>query len=420
MWRRFKAPAWLTALAMFSLAGCDTERVEERSVFLVAPSNQKADGPEPAGTRLRIASANLTTKGSYDSGEGARILTGLRPDVVLLQEFRRGRNTSNEHKAFVESILGEGASWFRESNVSLPNGILSRYPIIASGQWADPEATDRGFAWARIDIPGPTHLFAVSIHLMTRSAATRSAETKALSARIAEVVPKGDYLVIGGDFNTTSRSENAIRNLSNLVVTSGPFPRDGKGLDEDTNANRSKPYDWVLVNETLHALHTPVVLGSKGYKTGLVVDTRTITPIGDLAPALASDSGSATMQHMAVARDFLLPVSADCTPPGMTSSCSPSQWLTRFSLFPVDTLSKRARETIAILSATHWFFDSRYGFAPQLPGDYGFGNLESRLRWRLPHAISLFDLEQWRNVAIWYSYESPAVLTPVLACVDSC
>jgi len=76
--------------------------------------------------------------------------------------------------------------------------------------------------------------------------------------------------------------------------------------DGDTSANRSKPYDWVLGDDDLHAQAIPVLIGAQSFADGLVVDTRTFTPLADLAPALLNDSGATSMQHMAVVRDFAL------------------------------------------------------------------------------------------------------------------
>jgi hypothetical protein len=50
-----------------------------------------------------------------------------------------------------------------------------------------------------------------------------------------------------------------------------------------------------------------VLIGPSSFADGAVVDTRVFDPISDLAPALATDSGAPSMQHMAVVRDVVLP-----------------------------------------------------------------------------------------------------------------
>lgn len=182
--------------------------------------------------------------------------------------------------------------------------------------------SNRDFAWARIDIPGDKDLWAISVHLLTSSATNRNDEAVSLKAFIAANVRASDYLVIGGDFNCDNRNEALFSTLSGTVVTAGPYPADKSG-NQNTNASRAKPYDGVLVDADLNALKTPVVVGASTFANGLVVDTRVYTPISEIAPAMASDSGASQMQHMAIVKDFLLPmpvVAADPSPLPMISS----------------------------------------------------------------------------------------------------
>ncbi|WP_437781742.1 endonuclease/exonuclease/phosphatase family protein [Sorangium sp. So ce1097] len=269
----------------------------------------------PPTVRLRLMAANLTsgTRQSYDPGHGQRIMQGVKPDIVLIQEFNYGDNGADDARAFVDATFGSAFSYHREVGAQIPNGIISRYPIIEAGQWNDGEVSNRDFAWARIDVPGPIDLWAVSVHFLTRGASTRQAEAQQLVAAIQDVIPEGDYLVIGGDFNTDNRGEACISTLSEVVVTSGPYPADRNG-DTDTNAGRSRPYDWVLVDDDLDPLETAVAIGESRFASGLVVDTRVHAPLEELSPALATDSAASNMQHMGVVRDFLLP--ADATAPG--------------------------------------------------------------------------------------------------------
>jgi endonuclease/exonuclease/phosphatase family metal-dependent hydrolase len=187
----------------------------------------------------------------------------------------------------------------------LPNGIVSRYPIVASGVWDDPQVANRDFFWARIDVPGPRDLVAISVHLLTSSATNRNAEAVALLAAMPAEVEADDLVVLGGDFNTDVREEAAIATLNDRFVTGAPWPVDTEGI-EHTSQNRSKPYDWVVGDVDLHARAITVVVGEQTFPSGLVVDTRTYEPLSDLAPALLGDSGATNMQHMAVVRDFAL------------------------------------------------------------------------------------------------------------------
>jgi endonuclease/exonuclease/phosphatase family metal-dependent hydrolase len=264
--------------------------------------------PLPGDVRVRLMAANLTSGNgqSYDPGHGTRIFQGTDPDIVMIQEFNYGSNSNADIQTFVSTAFGPTFSWYREGGAQIPNGIVSRYPILASGEWNDSSVSNRDFAWARIDIPGPADLWAISAHLLTSGTSARNTEAKQLVQLINANVPAGDYLAIGGDFNTGSRSEACVGTFSQVAVTAGPYPADKNG-NTNTNAGRSSPYDWVIVDSDLHALRTPVVIGTSSFTNGLVADTRVYSPIAQISPALAGDSGASGMQHMGVLRDFLIP-----------------------------------------------------------------------------------------------------------------
>lgn len=283
------------------LAGCGAEAPS----FGLDEPNQTDRGL--SGARLRLMAGNLTSGiGPSYKSEGIRIFQGCRPDVALVQEFNFKTKSEADIRSFVDQAFGPEFSYARGAHTEIPNGVVSRYPIIAQGDWRDPQVANRAFTWARIDLPGPTDLWAVSVHLLTTGANPRKVETAALARYLQANVPAGDYIVVGGDFNVGSRSEAALSNLSSLVVTSGPYPVDVRGND-NTNAKRKEPYDWVLVSSGLAAVETPTVIGSTSFANGFVADTRVYSPIGDLSPALPSDSAASEMQHMGVVRDFILP-----------------------------------------------------------------------------------------------------------------
>jgi len=256
---------------------------------------------------VRVMSANLTSGNdqNYDPGEGLRIIQGLDPDIVLIQEFNYGDNSVDAIRGFVDGATSVSHSYYRELEGSLPNGVISRYPILDAGEWDDKIVSNRDFAWARIDIPGPIDLWVISVHLLTSSSGDRNSEAKTLNDYILLEVPEDDYVIIGGDFNTSSRTESCIETLSDVVVTTGPYPADQDGVD-GTNSSRSKPYDWVLTSSNLLELETPVRIGSSSFSNGLVFDSRVYSPLADVAPVQYGDSDSKNMQHMGVVRDFLL------------------------------------------------------------------------------------------------------------------
>ncbi len=261
--------------------------------------------PLPDGGMVRIIAANLSSGNlqSWNPGHGKRILQGLKPDVVLIQEWNVGNETDVDRRAFVDS-LGPDYCFTIQSPANIPNGVISRFPIVDAGEWVDNQLTDRSFSWAQIDVPGPVDLWAVSVHLHTGG--KRPAQATALVNYVNQNVPAGAYLVIGGDFNSSSRTEPAMTTLSQVVRTAGPYPVD-QSNNQDTNANRNSPYDWVAVDEDLHAHQVPVVIGASQFDAGLVFDSRVYQPLSDVSPVLVGDSAATGMQHMAVVKDFLLP-----------------------------------------------------------------------------------------------------------------
>lgn len=280
---------------------------------LLAAAGQKA----PADQVIRIMAANTTAGNfsSYDTSEGNRIFRGLKPDIALVQEMnvgvRENKNTPATYRAWVDANFGSTFSYHVETGKSIPNGIVSRYPILQSGFWEDVELTNREFVWARIDIPGDTDLWAVSLHLKASGDSTRvrRKQVEELLKAMRNDIPVNDYIVLGGDLNTANRTEPCLTVLAENFMTGAPWPVDQAG-DGDTNANRTRPYDWVIPNAKLQALRTGLVIGSNTFPDGLVFDSRVFTPLSDVSPVIQGDSGAPQMQHMAVMRAFLIPVAA--------------------------------------------------------------------------------------------------------------
>jgi endonuclease/exonuclease/phosphatase family metal-dependent hydrolase len=301
---RVSFPVGWVACALLAIASCATSDAADPALDLA---------PAPGGTtlapsgHLRLLAGNLTSGNNQAYlAPGIHIFRGLAPDVAMIQEFNVAANAATDLRSFVDQAFGTDYSFARgAASGQIPNGIVSRYPILASGDWTDTEVGNRTFLWAQIDIPGPVDLYAISVHLLSSTASERNIEAGELVSHITGL-PPGAYVVLGGDFNTGARTEACVSTLSSVLATGGPFPVDQANLGT-TNANRNKPYDWVLVNGGLQALATGVTIGSNVFPNGLVADTRVYSPIADLAPAVAGDSGASNMQHMAVVRDFALP-----------------------------------------------------------------------------------------------------------------
>lgn len=291
-------------------------RILKISVFVVVALGMRAS----ADVVIRILAANTSSGNSqsYDPGEGNRIFQGLDPDIALVQEMNYLNNSATNFRAWVDANFGSSFSYFRGATGSIPNGIVSRYPILSSGSWNDTTLTDREFAYAKIDIPGDKNLWAISVHLKASNGSSdlsqRNSQASQLVAYINANIPAVDYLVIGGDFNTYSRSEACVTTLASVFATGSPWPADQAG-DGDTNSGRSEPYDWVIPDAELNARKTTLVVGTNSFPNGLVFDSRKYTPLSAVAPILVTDSSSTypggsltNMQHMAVMRAFLIPV----------------------------------------------------------------------------------------------------------------
>lgn len=271
---------------------------------------------------IRVVAANLTsgTQQSYSpdngnhsnpEGAGARILKALQPDIVALQEF----NTTIPTRQWVNETFGEDFSFSKEAGDGIPNGIVSRYPIVESGEWDDPVMTNRDFAWAKVALPNGQPLWVISVHLYSKKPAGRAEQARALVRCLANAeVPDDALVVLAGDFNSRTRDEACIAALADRFVTTGPFPTDPFGV-ENTNFNRSKPYDWVLASPALDLHEAEVKLDDRSFADGLVFDTRDFPTLERLAPVQPADSLAPQMQHMAVIRDFHFPDPPDDTAP---------------------------------------------------------------------------------------------------------
>ncbi len=257
--------------------------------------------------------ANLTS-GNQQSYEapGIRIFQGLKPDIVAIQEFRYGGSTaSNDLRTLVNTAFGTNYNFYREpytANGDLPNGIVSRYPILTSGSWVDSDTgvNNRGFAWARIDVPGTNDLYVVSVHLKASNASSdvtrRTAEANEIKALISTNFPANAWIIVAGDMNIYDESEGAVATLATFLSNS-PVPADQNG-ETDTNAARSERYDRVLMSFSLTNRLVPLTLSNSTYNNGLVFDSRVYTPLNEVPPIQLGDSGVSGMQHMAVVRDF--------------------------------------------------------------------------------------------------------------------
>ena len=266
---------------------------------------------------VRVISANLTSGNNqrYET-PGLHILKALKPDIVAIQEFNyastnnAGLNTPGAFREMTGSVFGTNFVYYRETNsgYSIPNGVISRWPIGESGEWIDDDTgvNDRGFAWARIELPGSARLYIVSVHLKASGsdAARRAAEAAQLKSLILSNFPASSFLAVAGDLNISSSNETALATLKTFL-SDNPIPTDAEtGGDPDTNTNRQRRYDYILPGFELALNQVATVIGSHTFPQGLVFDSRVYMPLAEVSPVVSTDSGVAGMQHLAVVKDF--------------------------------------------------------------------------------------------------------------------
>ncbi|MCU0785680.1 MAG: immunoglobulin domain-containing protein [Verrucomicrobia bacterium] len=266
---------------------------------------------------VRVMAANITSGNGTYQAAGINIFQGLKPDVIAIQEFKYGASSISEIRTFVDTAFGSNFVYFRESGYSIPNGVISRWPIADSGSWDDPEVDDRGIAWARIDLPGTNDLYVVSVHMFNKGTeAERNNEAVAVKSNILANFPSNSWVIVAGDCNTDDRLETAITTYKTFLSDS-PIPTDLiAGGDADTNEPRSKDYDYVLPSFSLTNLQVPVVIGAHIFPSGLVFDSTVFAnnyTLSAVDPVDAGDSHVSGMQHMAVIKDFLIPVGGATT-----------------------------------------------------------------------------------------------------------
>ncbi len=261
---------------------------------------------------------------------GCRVIQALKPDIMGVQEFNI---TNASYRAFVDVNFGTNYSYYVEPQATnffpQPNGMVSRWPITASGEWADPITVNRDFAWATIDIPGDRNLHLVVAHLYySGTEEDRETEARALTNYIRQAgFPANDYVVIAADLNTLTYTEPCLAVLTN-IVSDRYKPCDQNG-DIDTSKNRDQRFDYVLPTRNLDSNHYTVVVSGSNFVNGLVFDTRLWSPVPP--PALAGDSSATGNAHMAVMKAF----SIGRTPPNLQPIGAPTVKLGEDLVFDV-------------------------------------------------------------------------------------
>ncbi len=304
--------------------------------------NQQGECKQLSDIHIRAVAGNISTTNNqnYDHGEGIKIFQGLKANVIMIQEFNYKNNSSADYREMVEAIFQDpGCLNVRcyyvagsdENSHNIPNGIISRFPIIDSGYWPHSSLPDRDMDWAILDIPGNKDLFVVSVHLHTGGGSTQKEEAQVVAKKIAKIkedYPDKYYYLVGGDFNGDSAvSDSGFGKYQGVRIFTTSTDNNARPVGEDgsygTNAKRSKPYDWVLSSPDLTQLQVSSDFCNqndtndcKRYSHGLIMDTRDFTqneldkyfsPTSFNGYSLETDDSQGNnMQHMAIIRDFVI------------------------------------------------------------------------------------------------------------------
>jgi endonuclease/exonuclease/phosphatase family metal-dependent hydrolase len=246
-----------------------------------------------------------------------RIFQGLQPDIVLIQEFNVPSSTTRSQ--FISEALGAGYYYYVEPAVggswAMPNGVISRWPLKSQGVWSDSYNSNRNFAWAVIDVPGPIDLQVVSLHLKAGDGPderdTRYNEANQLKNYVQANFDNGQYIIVAGDLNLQwEYGESSLNVFKSYLNADSHRPADHTG-DRNTNATgppRTRAYDWIMPNSLLNRFHATLDIGPQAYPEGIVFDSEVFSPLSLVSPITWSDSRDYSCTHMAVMKVYDIPI----------------------------------------------------------------------------------------------------------------
>ncbi len=305
------APREETDLILEDISSPDEDTIVDQDADSTNPQdidNEIPDQDISGNFHLKIMAANITS-GSAQAyqGPGIRIFQAIKPDVALVQEFNYKDGTIRE---LIDTAFGKNYNYCRGVG-QIPNGIVTKFPILKCSKLDDPNIGNRDLDYAIIDLPGNKDLVAFSVHLHTKPSSDQVTAGKIIADKVYEMKqanPGKYYYVVGGDFNGTSSVSSSSFGAHSSFSINDDYPLTEDGYD-GTNYNEGKHYDWVLVSSDLSSFQVSTNYGIFKYPHGLVFDSRKYSQ-SDLdtyfSPVLHNDSGASNMQHMSVTKDFVV------------------------------------------------------------------------------------------------------------------
>jgi len=278
---------------------------------------------EKTPIKIRLMAANLTSgnEQAYEE-EGIRILKALKADIVMIQEFNYNNNTDTDIKNFVKNTFGAEYKYFRgyqKQNGDIPNGIISKFPIINSDEINDPRVTDREIDYSEIKVNENINLMVFSVHLKGQEDDSQITAAQIIAKKISEhkKTHQNYYYIVGGDFNGEASVSNegfGKYNNEDILNIDFPYPKSEYGNDGNTNLSRTAKLDFILVDNNLYQYQVSTdycitETECKQYEYGLVFDSRNYTRddlttyFNDIQP---NDCEAKNMQHLAVVKDYFI------------------------------------------------------------------------------------------------------------------
>lgn len=196
----------------------------------------------PAG-QVRVAAYNVRAF-KDDRSALVRLVRSIAPDVLLLQEAPRHPGSGHRVAAFADDV---GMTWSdgrrgRMSTTLLTSLRLDVLSCVHRNLPVERREEPRGYAVARLRLPGYADFTAISVHLSLRGA-QRGPHCEQI---LGEIGQDGTPAVLGGDLNETFGRgawltlQTQLQDVTGDVLTS-PSGTPGKTID------------GLLVTSSLHA-----------------------------------------------------------------------------------------------------------------------------------------------------------------------
>ncbi|MGN6744346.1 MAG: exodeoxyribonuclease III [Amnibacterium sp.] len=211
-----------------------------------------------AGTRVRVASVNVTgVRAAFRKGMGAW-LDGRGVDILALQEVRASTDDLEGLLGPEWNVLHDAATAKGRAGVAIASRDKAHIHRVAIGE----EDFDTAGRWLEADFEvGGTVLTVVSAYVHSGEAGTPKQDDKfrfldAMEARLPELTAHNPLAVVVGDLNVAHRRLD-IRNWRGNQKASGFLPEERAywdrmvGAEDDERYNAGAGLGWVDVGRRM-------------------------------------------------------------------------------------------------------------------------------------------------------------------------